>query len=43
MIIKFIEPNHLAAICAGLVKQGLTFEAEPCGAGLWQIKLTGGF
>lgn len=34
--------EELTEICAGLVKQGLTFTAMPDGAG-WIVYLTGGY
>lgn len=43
MTIKYIPADELAALVAGLVKQGLTFEATPDNLGTWTIKLLGGF
>ncbi|CAB5079569.1 hypothetical protein UFOVP143_32 [uncultured Caudovirales phage] len=43
MTIHNIETSQLAAIIAGLVQQGLTFDAHSHSVGLWTITLTGGF
>lgn len=46
MTIENIETKDLAAIVAGLVKQGLTFKCQPMEGhygGGWKITLTGGF
>lgn len=45
MTIEHIETSELAAIVAGLVREGVTFEARPSvtRAGCWRIVLTGGF
>ena len=42
MTIERIDISELAEIIAGLVKQGLTFQARPVN-GTWTIELTGGF
>ena len=43
MIIEYISKmDELAAICAGLVKQGVTFRAYPTDS-YWCIELTGGY
>lgn len=43
MTIQDVPTADLAAIVAGLVAQGLTFEASPISQGLWLIRLTGGY
>lgn len=45
MIIKNIPTKQLAAIVAGLVKEGIVFEAQPDELTYdhWLIKLTGGY
>jgi hypothetical protein len=35
--------NELPVIIAGLVREGVTFEAWQTTSGNWSIKLTGGF
>lgn len=42
MTIKVRTAESLAAVCAELVKHGVTFEAEELG-GYFLITLTGGF
>ena len=42
MTINDIETKDLAEIVAGLVREGVTFEATQR-RGLWTITLTGGF
>ena len=43
MVIRHIDVSQLATIVAGLVREGLTFEAIADLGGTWTIKLTGGF
>lgn len=43
MTIRAISTEQMVEIVAGLVKNGLTFEATPAPHGEWNIKLTGGY
>lgn len=44
MTIRFVPTESLAAIVAGLVREGVTFDVLPSGLdGQWTITLTGGF
>lgn len=35
--------EKMVTITAGLVREGVTFEAESAGSGAWVITLTGGY
>jgi hypothetical protein len=42
--IDFVKTSDLAAIVAGLVREGVTFTVSPMNAeGYWSISLTGGY
>ena len=40
-VIKVIDLDDLAEICAALTKRGIRFTAERRGDGYWHIELTG--